>query len=113
MAAAIVDRLRSDQERLHSSWTAASPFAHLAMDGLFAADVACALHARLPGLEKLVARSSLRQRKRVGVDLERYDPAVAELLFAFQRPEVVDLVGQITGIKELSPDPSLYASGLS
>ncbi|HVA47295.1 MAG TPA: 2OG-Fe(II) oxygenase [Pirellulales bacterium] len=113
VAAVIVRRLCAEQDRLRSAWKSASPFAHIVIDDLLPAEVAREFHARLPPPEQLLTRSSLRQRKRVGVELERYDPAVSELLFAFQHHEVVQWIEQITGLVELAPDASLYASGLS
>jgi len=72
-----------------------------------------AVAAAFPRPEQLLQKRSLRERKRVGVAVERYDPSIGELLFAFQEPAVVAVIGAITGIDGLEPDPSLYASGIS
>jgi Rps23 Pro-64 3,4-dihydroxylase Tpa1-like proline 4-hydroxylase len=61
----------------------------------------------------LLLKRSLRERKRVGVAVDRYDPAIGALLYAFQAPGVVDAVAAITGARGLEPDPTLYASGIS
>lgn len=113
LAAAIAERLHSEQDRLRSAWLSARPFEHVVIDDLLPGRTAAELHGRLPRPDLLVARSSLRQRKRVGIELERYDSVVGNLLFAFQSPKVVRVVERITGLEKLQPDPSLYASGLS
>jgi Rps23 Pro-64 3,4-dihydroxylase Tpa1-like proline 4-hydroxylase len=58
-------------------------------------------------------RRTLRERKRVGIDVDRYDPLLADGLYAFQAPEVLAAVARVTGLSRLTADPSLYASGLS
>ncbi|HET6879933.1 MAG TPA: hypothetical protein VFI31_07250, partial [Pirellulales bacterium] len=113
LALAIAERLCAAEAGLRSAWLGATPFEHLVIDDLFPAETAVELHARLPPPESLLALSSLRQRKRVGIEVERYDPAIGEVLFAFQMREVVEAIERITGLDCLEPDPSLYASGLS
>ena len=66
-----------------------------------------------PKPEELLLRSSLRERKRVGVEMARYDPSLRECLFAFQHPEVIRAISEITQLQDLEADPTLYASGIS
>jgi Rps23 Pro-64 3,4-dihydroxylase Tpa1-like proline 4-hydroxylase len=113
LAAVIVERLAAEKDRFRAGWLSSQPVAHVVIDDLLPKHLAEELHFRLPSPEQLLARSSLRERKRVGVDIERYDPAMGEILFAFQQPEVVATVEEITGLPEMTPDPTLYASGLS
>lgn len=113
LAGAIAGRLRSEQDRLRANWLGAAPFEHVVIDDLLPASAACELSAKLPPPGRLPKLSSHRQRKRIGVDLEQYDPAIGELLFAFQQPEVVEAVEHVTGFADMAPDPSFYASGLS
>ena len=113
LADEIATRLRTHGDRLRADWSAAEPFAHFALDACLPPGVAEDLAARFPGHAQLMARDTLRERKRVGVDVERYDPAIGEALFAFQQPAVVEAIAAIMGIRGLEPDPTLYASGLS
>lgn len=113
LAAAIAARLERDAEALTQRWEAAHPFRYVAIDDLLPTDYADRLAARFPSPGQMMLRSSLRERKRVGVAVEDYDPTVADALFAFQDPRVVTAVNKITGHADAVADPTLYASGIS
>jgi hypothetical protein len=53
-------------------------------------------NSHLPSREELVLKSSLRERKRIGVDIDKYDPIVGTFLMAFQEPNVVEIITKIT-----------------
>ena len=57
--------------------------------------------------------STFRERKYTSKSLDKFDPLLKEITFAFQDPAVTDVVERITGIPRQIPDPSLYAGGLS
>jgi hypothetical protein len=57
-------------------------------------------------------RATIRERKRVGVDVTS-QPLVHNALYAFQDNRVVRAVERITNIAGLQADPTLYASGVS
>jgi Rps23 Pro-64 3,4-dihydroxylase Tpa1-like proline 4-hydroxylase len=61
----------------------------------------------------MVLKRSLRELKLVAAQMNRYDRLLEEAIYAFQLPEVVDLVEQITGLPALEPDEMLYAGGIS
>lgn len=112
-AVAIEQRLRRELPRLRADFAAAAPTRHFVVDELLPPDWLRAVAAAFPASRDLLVKSSLRERKRVGVDVERYDPIVGDLLFAFHAPGVVDAIAQATGLDGLEADPSLYASGIS
>lgn len=58
-------------------------------------------------------RKSLREHKFVAAQMDRYNPMLEEIIYAFQDPRVVKLVEEITGIQEMIPDQYLYAGGES
>lgn len=109
----IAGRLGRDEQRLREAWDVSTPVRHCVIDDLLPVEIAEAVFAAFPSAEVLYARSSLRERKRIGVELERYDSLMAEILFAFQQSAVRDVVSRITGLSDLQADPTLYASGLS
>ena len=45
--------------------------------------------------------------------MDRYNPLLEEIIFAFQDPRFLSLVEEITGLSELLPDEHLYAGGIS
>lgn len=113
LAAAIATRLTAARADLAAAFAAAQPVRHFVVDGVLPQAWVDAAATAFPQPHTLQLRATLRERKRVGVDVDRYAPILRHLLFAFQAPEVVAAVGAITGLAGLEPDPSLYASGLS
>lgn len=113
VAAAIADRLRGLEGELRMRWHASGPVRHFFVDDLLDTEWARALAKRFPPTERLMLRSTLRERKRVGIAVDDYDPAVRHALFAFQDPAVVETIGRITGYEKAVADPTLYASGIS
>ena len=56
---------------------------------------------------------TFRERKYTSKSFDEFNPILKEITYALQDPEVVKVMGSITGIKSLEGDPSLYAGGLS
>lgn len=113
IATLVVDRLRSRKEELSRAWRDSRPVRHLVLDNLLPEDLAGRISRAFPVPGDLQLKASLRERKRVGVQVDRYDPIIADALYAFQQPGVVAIVGAITGISGMIADPSLYAGGIS
>lgn len=111
--AAIHQRLQREHERLRAQFAGATPVRHFVVDELLPPDWLREVAAAFPAPADLLLKASWRERKRVGVSVERYAPCIGDLLFAFQAPAVVDAIAAITGIAGLEADPSLYASGIS
>lgn len=63
--------------------------------------------------EGLLSVNSFRQRKKVSVYLSYYDSLLEDVTSAFQDQRVVELVGQITGMRGLEADPRLHGGGIS
>ena len=113
MSRLIAERLQRDAASLRQSWSSARPFRYFVVDDLLPVEVARAIVDAYPSPQSLQQRSSLRERKRIGVRVDQYAPIVGDALFCFHAPAIVQAVADITGLKELSADPSLYASGIS
>jgi Rps23 Pro-64 3,4-dihydroxylase Tpa1-like proline 4-hydroxylase len=45
--------------------------------------------------------------------MDKFDPLIADITFAFQDKRIVEKVAEITGIKDAVGDPHLYAGGIS
>lgn len=63
--------------------------------------------------EGLLSLNSFRQRKKVSVYLSHYDSLLEYVTSAFQDQRVIELLGQITGVPGLEPDPRLHGKGMS
>lgn len=109
----IASRLSRDEARLRDEWNRSRPVRHLVVDSLLPEDDVRELAAAMPAPETLVHKSTLREKKSVGVEIGRYHPAIGAHLFAFQQPAVVEAVTAITGLTGSQADPTLYASGIS
>jgi Rps23 Pro-64 3,4-dihydroxylase Tpa1-like proline 4-hydroxylase len=113
LAQEIARRLNDSATALRTQWNAAEPTRHCILDDLLPEDVARKIAGSFPDLSQLMLRSSMRERKRVGVQVDSYDPIIGDILYAFQEPVVCDAVRAITGHLSYAPDPSLYAAGIS
>lgn len=71
------------------------------------------IYAAFPPLSHMRLMSSFRERKYTSKALENMNSLVHDAIFAFQAPEVIDAVSKVTGIRDMSGDPSLYAGGIS
>jgi Rps23 Pro-64 3,4-dihydroxylase Tpa1-like proline 4-hydroxylase len=112
----LIDKLRENKEALRAQW--ANPIGtttrSLVLDDLLPTQIRGAIYAGFPqdagGFHRL---NTFRERKKTSVDLSNYDPILEGIVYAFQDPRLVQLVGEIVGIRELEPDPILYAGGVS
>lgn len=58
-------------------------------------------------------RESFREKKKTSADLNSYSKVLADITYAFQDSRVVDLIAELIQIRQIEPDPKLYAGGLS
>ncbi len=71
------------------------------------------INAAFPDKDTMTLRKSLRENKYVAAQMDRYTPILEEIIYAFQEPGVVEVVEEITGIRDMVPDTHLYAGGIS
>jgi Rps23 Pro-64 3,4-dihydroxylase Tpa1-like proline 4-hydroxylase len=57
--------------------------------------------------------NSFRERKSTSVNLEEFDSILSAITYSFQDKEIVRLVSDLIGFRQIEPDPVLYAGGLS
>ncbi|MCW5906995.1 MAG: 2OG-Fe(II) oxygenase [Chitinophagales bacterium] len=116
IAKLIADKLKQNKEALVNQWnTKHSDFdtRFFVCDNLLPDGIIADYIQHLPPKEVLLLRDTIRERKRVGIDYKNYDPLIGNVLLAFQMPDVVEIVSEITGIGNMQADPTLYASGVS
>lgn len=113
MGKIIAERIRADRPRLKQMWLDSQPVKHFFIDGLLPENDALTVTRSFPDSDKLTLKSSLRERKRTGVEVHQYAPCIGECLFAFQHPDVIAAITEIVGLERLEADPTLYASGVS
>ncbi len=108
--------LNRSKAELTAAWNAPdrTNTRHFVVDDFLPVDVVEAAYRAFPQTgDGFLDRESFRERKKTSAQLSSYDPLLGEITHALQDRRVVDLIGEITGIKKLEPDPMLYAGGLS
>jgi Rps23 Pro-64 3,4-dihydroxylase Tpa1-like proline 4-hydroxylase len=83
------------------------------IDNLLPEEEARTINAAFPDKSTMMLKKSLRENKYVAAQMDKYAPALEEIVYAFQDPRVVKVVEEITGIREMIPDTHLYAGGIS
>ncbi len=84
-----------------------------AVDDLLPEEIAREIYRHFPSLDAMIYKKSIRERKAIAAQMNRYSPLLEEIIYAFQDPAVVKLVSAITGLSTLIPDDKLYAGGIS
>jgi Rps23 Pro-64 3,4-dihydroxylase Tpa1-like proline 4-hydroxylase len=66
-----------------------------------------------PEASSMRLMNSFREKKYTSKNFDQFDPILGDITFSFQNQKIVELIGDLTDIKEQIPDGSLYAGGLS
>jgi len=83
------------------------------IDNLLPEQKARKINAAFPDKSTMMLKKSLRENKYVAAQMDKYPPILEEIVYAFQEPNVLKVVEEITGIREMVPDTKLYAGGIS
>jgi Rps23 Pro-64 3,4-dihydroxylase Tpa1-like proline 4-hydroxylase len=109
----IAERLEQDRAALGEQWAGSPPINLFVVDDLLPPGLAEDIRAAFPSPAGMTLRRSLREIKYVSAQMDRHDPLLEEVIYAFQDPAVVRAVQGITGLPDLEPDEHLYAGGVS
>jgi Rps23 Pro-64 3,4-dihydroxylase Tpa1-like proline 4-hydroxylase len=111
----IVERLDREKAAIsadfHTDGEIKTRFA--AIDDLLPADIARGFADAFPNVSQMRLLDSFRERKYTSKSLDKFDPLISDITFAFQDKRVIDTVAAITGTKDAVGDPHLYAGGIS
>ena len=111
----ILSRLESGDEVIRSDFQTdkgiKTRFA--AIDDLLPEDIAAKFSKVFPAVEEMRLMDSFREKKYTSKSLEKFDPLISDITFAFQDERVVAKVSDLTGIEGAVGDPHLYAGGIS
>jgi Rps23 Pro-64 3,4-dihydroxylase Tpa1-like proline 4-hydroxylase len=109
----ILASLEAVQDSLNQQFLSTNRINSCLVDNLLTESDAREIYAAFPNQEEMLCLKDLREFKYVGIQMNRFNPLLEEIVYAFQDPRIVALVSKITGIKELLPDEHLYAGGIS
>ncbi len=112
----IADKLLDNFEYLYTQWNNPKDTLtkHFVLDDLLPENVVLEINSAFPrDADGFYSRKSFREKKKTSANLAQYDQILSDITYAIQDPRVVALIGKITSIDSLEPDPKLYAGGLS
>jgi Rps23 Pro-64 3,4-dihydroxylase Tpa1-like proline 4-hydroxylase len=111
----ILNRLEKDAEAIskdfHTDKGIKTRFC--AIDELLPVELARRIFVAYPSFAEMRLLDTFREKKYTSKSLDRFDPLIADITFAFQDERVIKKVAEITGIKDPLGDPHLYAGGIS
>lgn len=111
----IVDRLDRDAASIKADFAANKGVTarHTAIDDLLPLEIAERIAGAFPTSSEMRLMDSFRERKYTSKSLDKFDPIISDITFAFQDERVIAKVADLTAIKDAIGDPHLYAGGLS
>ena len=111
----ILERLDRDAEAIKADFAADKGVTarHAAIDNLLPDEVAERIAAAFPPSDEMRLLDSFRERKFTSKQLDKFDPLISDITFAFQDERVINKVAELTGIRDAVGDPHLYAGGIS
>lgn len=112
----LADGLNASRADIERQWNhpVGTRTRHFVLDNVLPEELCRQIHDAFPrDGQGFFNRESFREKKRTSANLDAYDPILADITYAFQTPEIVDLVADIVGLEMIEPDPKLYAGGLS
>ncbi|WP_426667876.1 2OG-Fe(II) oxygenase [Mucilaginibacter sp. McL0603] len=113
LADIIVEKLEQNKEFLKSDFLKPNQINSCLIDDLLPEEIAKTIYESFPSPEEMAIHKSLRENKRIAAQMDLYNPLLEEIVYAFQDPRIVQVVADITNIKEMTPDEHLYAGGIS
>ncbi len=115
IATLIVERLQVEAEKLRAEFQRPrlAPTRFVAIDDVLPKSLASQVFERFPAVEQMRLLSTFREHKYTSKALEKMDPLMTAVTFAFQTQEVIQQVESITGVRDMVGDPHLYAGGIS
>ena len=83
------------------------------LDGILSDELAKEISQAFPAKDKMVLKKSMREFKYIAAQMNKYNPLLEKVIYAFQDQRIVSIIGEICGINNLEPDENLYAGGIS
>jgi len=111
----ILERLDRDAASIKSDFATDKGVTarYAAIDDLLPREIAERIAAAFPASGEMRLMDSFRERKFTSKSLDKFDPIISDITFAFQDERVIEKVADLTSIKDAVGDPHLYAGGLS
>lgn len=110
----IYSKIKSKQLELTEAYTASEPkIGFFYIDDVLPEALALKCFEVFPEPSDMRCLKSLREYKHVSAQMDKHNSLLEAVIYAFQKPKIVKLIGDICNIDSLYADESLYAGGLS
>ncbi|AWH86726.1 2OG-Fe(II) oxygenase [Flavobacterium album] len=110
----ILKRLEENKEALKVQYAKSSTaIGYFFLDDLLPKEMATEIYRAFPPAGEMVHKKSIREDKYVAAQMNKYNPLLEEIIYAFQDKRIVDVVSEICGLSGIMPDEHLYAGGIS
>lgn len=109
----VAARLLANVQHMREQFSKSGRIPSCWVDNVLPEALARQIYGGFPPVGRMMFKNSIKERKYVAAQMNEHPPILEEAVFAFQDKRVVDLVGQITGLREIEPDTNLYAGGIS
>lgn len=111
----ILDRLEREADLIASDFAAEKglKMKFSAIDDLLPPDIANGIAEAFPPTGEMRFLNSFRERKFTSKALDKFEPLITDITFAFQDERVINKIAELTGIRDPLGDPHLYAGGIS
>jgi Rps23 Pro-64 3,4-dihydroxylase Tpa1-like proline 4-hydroxylase len=114
LSSLILERLKANSHKLDDEYQSSySEIGYFICDDLLPSEIAMEIYKKFPANSDLTKNKSIRESKHVGSNVNDFDSIVTSAIYAFQSNEVVKAIGEIVRRRDIVPDPSLYAAGVS
>jgi Rps23 Pro-64 3,4-dihydroxylase Tpa1-like proline 4-hydroxylase len=105
-------RLAEEKDRLQAEFHSHT-IQSCVIDNLLPEEEAARIFTAFPDKSAMNVKRNLRFYKYFAAQMDKYNPLLEEIVYAFQQPGVLQVVREITGIRDLEPDEHLYVGGIS
>jgi Rps23 Pro-64 3,4-dihydroxylase Tpa1-like proline 4-hydroxylase len=114
LANLIYNKLLADEKTIQGTFNRTKDkIGYFFIDDLLPVEIAKYIYNSFPKPEQTILKRSLREYKYIAAQMDKYNPILEEIIYAFQDERIVKLIGKICELNELSPDTNLYAGGIS
>lgn len=114
LAELILKKLKSKQIDIISSYQkSVGDIGYFYIDNLLPKEIVNKIHDNFPSTEESMRKKSLREYKYVAFEMNKYDPILDSITYAFQDDRILDFFRRTLNIDSLYADVNLYAGGLS
>ncbi|HUH27398.1 2OG-Fe(II) oxygenase [Gelidibacter sp.] len=110
----IYQNIEKKKEELKANYDASkASIGYFFIDDVLPIQIAKQCFEVFPEPSAMRCLKSFREYKHVSAQMDKHDGFLEAVIYAFQDEKIVELIGDICGIKSLYADGSLYAGGLS